>query len=140
MKIRHILMVWILVMAAGKAWAAGDEHARYAAGFKNFLTCELTRTSAISPFNGKAFAITMIRLHNIRPESGMRILTGAIQCSVSGEYKTLYAALGVKKLEDRQVVAYYTLRKTDFSILATELMTYPYKERCPWARYWVDTD
>ncbi|MCP3944487.1 MAG: hypothetical protein GY710_23820 [Desulfobacteraceae bacterium] len=121
-------------------FAQGDEFTKYEMSFKNFLTCELTRTGAINHFEGKAFKITMIDLFSIQRESGMVILTGAVRCAVEGRYFVLYAALGVEAILDKEKVSYYTIRKKDFSILVTGLIRFPYKERCPWSRYWVDTD
>ena len=135
-----LAVIFILVSGVVQAFAADAAFYKYEAAFKNFVTCELTRTDAVSHFKGKPFSITMINLHNIQPESGMAILTGAVQCSVDGKYKTLYPAVGVRTVEGRDVVSYYTIRKKDFQILATELFRYPYKERCPWSRYWIDLD
>jgi hypothetical protein len=120
--------------------AEEDEYQRYEASFRNFLTCELTRTDAVNHFKGKDFKITMVNLHGIQQESGMKILTGAVQCYVGDENKLLYVAVGVQPLAGKEIVSYYTIRKKDFSILATELIRFPYKERCPWSRYWVDLD
>lgn len=127
-----------LVIFVGQVGAAEDEYGRYEAGFKNFLTCELTRTDAVNHFKGQAFTITMINLHNIQVESGMVILTGAVQCFVKDTYKTLYPAVGVEKVAGREKVSYYTIRNHDFSILGSELIRYPYKLGCPWSRYWTD--
>lgn len=118
--------------------AAENEFSRYEAGFKNFLTCELTRTDAVNPFKGEPFTITMINLHDIQLESGMGILTGAVQCFVKDTYKMLYPAVGVEKVAGKEKVSYYTIRNHDFSILASELIRYPYKQRCPWSRYWTN--
>ena len=139
---RSIFFAGILVFAFGVAPALGMDAAfyKYEAAFKNFITCELTRTDAVNHFKGKSFSITMINLHNIQPESGIAILTGAVQCAVDGGYKTLYPAVGVRKLAGKDVVSYYMIRHKDFKILATELIRYPYKERCPWTRYWIDLD
>ncbi|MEH0022244.1 MAG: hypothetical protein V6Z89_21500 [Desulfobacter sp.] len=135
-----LLIFCLVVLPFFNAIAAEDDYSRYEAGFKNFLTCELTRTDAVDHFNGKEFKITMINLHGVQQESGIAILTGAIQCFAGEEYKTLYAAIGVKSLEGRDVVSYYTIRDARFSILATELIRFPYMERCPWSRYWVGLD
>jgi hypothetical protein len=110
------------------------------ASFKNFIKCELTRTDAVNHFNGRAFTITMIDLFDIQDESDMKIITGAVQCFVENKYQTLYAAVGLKKILEKQQVVYYTIRHTDFSILATELYQYPYKERCKWSAYWINID
>ncbi len=132
------IMLWIAVV--GRLWAADGDYPEYDAGFKNFITCELTRTDAVDHFNGAPFTITMIRLHTIKRESGMRILYGAVQCSVGDGYHTFYVAIGVESVAGKKTVGYYTIRKQPFSILASELYRFPYMERCPWTRYWVDTD
>ena len=104
------------------------------------MTCELTRTDAIDHFKGTPFTITMIRLHGIAQESGMRILTGAVQCAVKDKNQTLYSAIGVERVAGKEKVSYYTIRNQDFSILASELIRFPYQDRCTWSRYWVDLD
>lgn len=108
--------------------------------FKNFIRCELTRTSAVNPFKGKAFEITMIDLFDIQEESDLKIVTGAVQCFVDKKHQRLYVAVGLKEILGKTQVVCFTMRHNDFSILATELMRYPYKERCPWSEYWVDLD
>lgn len=133
-------MILGIILLPGSLWAQGPEFTQYEMGFKNFLTCELTRTDAKDHFQGKAFKINMIHLFDIQPEGDMMILTGAVQCFVEGKAHTLFAALGVNTILDREKVSFYTLRTTDFSLLATELIQYPYKERCPWTQYWVDMD
>ena len=109
-------------------------------GFKNFITCELTRAGAVDYFKGKNFKITMVDLFALQRESDMVIITGAVRCVVEDSFQLLYVAVGVEAIMDKEQVTYYTVRKDDFSILATELMQFPYKERCPWSRYWVDLD
>jgi hypothetical protein len=140
MKYILFILFGFLILMPGFSRAGTQEFARYEMGFKNFLTCEFTRTNAKNHFNGKAFKITMIDLFDIQQESGMVIITGAVQCLVGDDYYTLFAALGVETILDREQVNYYIIRKKDFSILATELIKFPYKDRCPWSRYWVDTD
>ncbi len=108
--------------------------------FKNFVTCELTRTDATNHFDGKPFKITMIDLFDVQMESDIKIVTGAIECFVNDKYLTLFAAVGITKLLQKEQVSYYTIRNNDFSILATELIRLPYKERCKWSQYWVDID
>ncbi len=108
--------------------------------FQNFIQCELTRTQATNHFKGKAFKITMIDFFDVQIESDMEIVTGAVQCFVVDKHITLYAAVGLKTIKDTKQVLYYTIRNQDFSILATELLKYPYKERCKWSQYWVDID
>ncbi|WDP93416.1 MAG: hypothetical protein HUN04_26335 [Desulfobacter sp.] len=129
-----------MLACTGPVKAEDNEYDKYAAGFKNFITCELTRTDAADHFKGKPFTITMVSLHDIRPESGMKILCGAVQCFVDGGYRTLYVAVGVEPVAGREKVSYYTIRKKTFSILASELFRFPYMERCPWTRYWIDLD
>jgi len=129
-----------LLVFAGQAHAGDDEYRGYEAGFKNFLTCELTRTDAVDHFKGKSFTITMVNAYDVRQESGIKIITGAVQCFVKNKYSTLYAAVGLEEVAGKEKVSYYTIRNQDFSILASELIRFPYKERCPWARYWIDLD
>lgn len=140
MRLSAFVVGLLLFVLGGQSLAASDEYSRYAAGFKNFITCELTRTDAMDHFKGKAFSITMINAHNIREESGIKIITGAVQCFVNNEYTTLYAAVGVEDLAGKEKISYYTIRKQKFSILASELIRFPYMERCPWTRYWIDLD
>ena len=116
------------------------ELARLENSFKNFIKCELTRTQATNHFQGKTFKITMIDFFDVQIESDMEIVTGAAQCFVVDRHITLYAAVGLKKIKDTKQVLYYTIRDRDFSILATELLKYPYKERCKWSQYWIDID
>jgi hypothetical protein len=106
----------------------------------NFITCELTRTNAKNYFKGKSFKITMIDLFDIQQESDLTIVTCAIDCFVENSHQILYAAVGVKEILGKKQVLYLTIRPKDFSILATELIRFPYKERCPWTQYWVDID
>lgn len=120
--------------------AGSQEYSEYGRAFKNFITCELTRTDAVNHFEGKPFSITMIDLFGIQEESGMVILTGAVLCDVQGKTMMLYPAVGVETIFGEKNVSYFTIRPGDYSILATELYRFPYKERCPWARYWIDTD
>ncbi|MBU3954372.1 MAG: hypothetical protein KJ658_19765 [Proteobacteria bacterium] len=140
MKRFHGLLLGVLILMPSFLLAQDNEFTKYEMSFKNFLTCELTRTDARNHFKGKSFKITMIDLFDIQRESGMVIVTGAVQCFVEDRYQTLYAALGVETIIDKEKVSYYTVRESDFSILATELIRFPYKERCPWSRYWLDTD
>jgi hypothetical protein len=131
------LLLFSLVSATVSG-AAEDGFRRYEAGFTNFVTCELTRIGQGSYFQGKSVDITMINVFDVRPESDLVIITGAVQCFVEDTYQTLYAAVGVKTIMDKEKVMYFTIRPDDFSILATELMRYPYKERCGWSRYLLD--
>lgn len=108
--------------------------------FKNFVTCELTRTDADDHFKGKPFTITMIDLFDVAEESGMKIVSGAVECFVGNSHKTLYVAVGLKETLGKWQPGYYVIRKSDFSILATEILKYPYKERCKWGAYRIDID
>ncbi|MCG8618772.1 MAG: hypothetical protein MI802_21335 [Desulfobacterales bacterium] len=129
-----------VLLLATPGFTQDEAYDRYEASFRNFIKCELTRTDAMDHFKGKAFKITMVNLHGIRNESGIKILTGAVQCFAGDTYHTLYTAVGVTQVAGKEIVSYYTIRKKRFSILATELIRYPYMERCPWSRYWVDLD
>ncbi len=117
-----------------------SDYNAYESGLSNFVTCEMTRTGAISYFEGKPFIITMIDLFRVQKEGNLTILTGAVRCSVEETFHVLYVALGLETILGEEKVSYFLVRKKDFSILATELLKYPYKERCPWARYWIDID
>lgn len=108
--------------------------------FKNFVSCELTRTNATNHFKGKPFKITMIDLFDIKYESDLTIVTGAVECFVVQKHKTLYVAVGIKEIMATKQVVYYKIADKDFSILATQLIKYPYKERCKWSQYWIDLD
>ena len=120
--------------------AADQEFYELEAGFKNFIQCELTRADAEKHFKEKNFTVIMVNLFNVTREMDLTILTGAVKCDVQGLYRTLYVAMGLRDLEGKKVVSYFTIRHKDFRILATELIRYPYKERCPWARYWIKQD
>ncbi len=122
------------------SYADDTEFNKEEISFKNFITCELTRTDATNHFNGKFFKITMIDLFDIQIESDIKIATGAVECFVGDKYLTLYAAVGLTKNFGKEQLSYYTIRDKDFSILATELIKFPYKERCKWSQYWVDID
>ena len=130
----------MVVFSDAEMFADEFEFATVEKRFQNFVRCELTRTDATNHFNGQPFSITMIDLFDIQPESDLKIITGAVQCFVDRTYHTLYLAVGVKSILDKPQVLYYTIRKKDFSILATELIKYPYKERCKWSEYWIDID
>ncbi len=134
------LCLFMVLLYTESLWASGDAFTKYEASFKNFLTCELTRTGAVNHFKGSPFKITMIDVFEIQKESDMVIITGAVRCAIEGRYQVLYVALGVETIMGKEQVTYYTIRPKDFTILATELMRFPYKERCPWSRYWVDID
>ena len=134
-------MILMSIILVTRGAAASDlEFITMERSFKNFITCELTRTNATNYFKGKSFEITMIDMFTAQPESGMTILTGSVECFVDNTHKNLYAAVGLKTVMGSRQVLYLTIRHKDFSILATELIRYPYKERCKWAPYWIDTD
>lgn len=134
------VVVFFSLLSASFLMADEIEYNRMEMSFKNFMTCELTRTNAVDHFNGKTFKITMIDVFDIHSESDVTIITGAIDCFVGDTHQTLYAAVGLKSILGKEQVVYYTIRKKDFAILATELFKYPYKERCPWTQYWIDLD
>ncbi len=106
--------------------------------FKNFLQCELTRVDAPDYFNGKPFKITAINMFDVKNEGDLTIVTGMVKCWVVNRFETLFAAVGVKQLLGHEKVYYLLIKKQDFSILATQLGKYPYKERCAWSRYSMD--
>jgi hypothetical protein len=135
-----LFLIFTAVFLPWNSCADDLEFSELEMSFKNFITCELTRTEAMNPFNGKPFKITMIDLFDVQMESGLQIVTGAVQCFVDNQSLTLYAAVGITKLLEKEQVSYYTIRDKDFSILATELFRFPYKERCKWSQYWVDID
>jgi hypothetical protein len=139
---RRMTLIVLLLTALlfSEAAASGDDFERYKASFKNFVTCELTRTDATDHFKGAPFTITMVSLHSVTRESGLTILKGAVKCHVKDRYVTLYPAIGVETVVDKKQVTYYTIRREDFSILASELFRFPYNERCPWTRYWINLD
>lgn len=140
-KFGHYFIVTILfILIASPAFCDEFEFAVAEKRFENFIRCELTRTSAIDHFKGKQFQITMIDLFNIQSESEIKIYTGAIQCFVDKSYHTLYAAVGTEQILETEQVQYFTIRKANFQILATELIRHPYKERCKWSQYWIDID
>ncbi len=120
--------------------AVSDEYefSKIEKSFKNFITCELTRDDAVNHFNGRPFTITMIDFFDVQDELDLKIITGAVKCVVDDEHLTLYTAVGLKNILNTNHVLYYTIRDKNFSILATELIQYPYKERCPWSQYWID--
>ncbi len=133
-----VVIVLFIVFCAKFSHGAEDGFSRYEMGFTNFITCELTGMGPNAYFKGKSVEITMIDVYTVRNESDLVIITGAVQCFVEETAKTVYAALGIKTVMGREKVMYFTIRPKDFSILATELMRYPYKERCTWSRYRLD--
>lgn len=122
------------------AFAGDAEFKETKACFENFIRCELTRTSAENYFSGKSFTISMVNFFDIKKEGDIIIITGAVECWVEKEHLNLYAVVGIKEIFEKKKVSYLVIRRKDFSILATELMNYPYKERCGWSQYWVDID
>ncbi|NOX34060.1 MAG: hypothetical protein GXP56_10040 [Deltaproteobacteria bacterium] len=140
-KLIILSFIFIFTFIISKPLPADDfDFNRMEMSFKNFIKCELTRTDAFNHFNGKPFKITMVDLFDIQNESDIKILTGAVECFVVDKNETLYAAVGLKSIMGKEQIAYYTIRKKDFSILATELFKFPYKERCKWSQYWIDID
>ncbi len=141
---RNILSFFCLLvyMTCVSSLSRADEIGfnRLETAFKNFISCELTRPDAIDYFKGKPFTITMIDIFDIQTESDMKIITGAIKCFVADRHQTLYTAVGVNTIMGKNQVGYFTIRNTDFSILATELFRFPYKERCKWSAYNLDFD
>ncbi len=116
----------------------GDNYEKTKKCFENFATCELNRSDALDHFDGKPFKIIMINFFDAVQEGDLLIVTGAVKCWVDGKYENLFIAVGVRELMGYEKVYYYLVRKKDFITLATELMNYPYKERCRWDRYWID--
>ncbi len=135
-----LFLIFTAVFLSWNSYADDSEFSEMEMSFKNFIICELTRTEATNPFNGKPFKITMIDLFDVQMESDLQIVTGAVQCFVDNQSLTLYVAVGITKLFEKEQVSYYAIRDKDFSILATELFRFPYKERCKWSQYWVDID
>lgn len=138
-KFCSLILIFLLTLP-GSGRGADQKFNELEAGFKNFIQCELTRTDAENHFKGKKFTVAMVNLFNVTREQDLTILTGAVKCDVQGQYQTLYVALGLMDLREKTVVSYFTIRHKDFRILATELLRYPYKERCPWAQYWISPE
>lgn len=120
------------------AMADLDQYQETKMSFRNFITCEWTRSDPVDHFNGKPFKIVMINMFDAIHEGNILIVTGAVKSWVVDRYETLFVAVGVKELMDYEKVYYYLVRDSEFTILATELMNYPYNERCLWQRYWID--
>ncbi len=137
---KTIFCLLIVVFCSSPLLADEFEYNKMSASFKNFVTCELTRTDATNHFKGKPFKITMIDLFDVQKEADLTIVTGAVECYVGKKYLTLYVGVGLKNTLGKEQVVYYTIRNKDFSILATEIIKYPYKERCNWSQYWIDLD
>ena len=141
--LRASIAVLALVLVGflwGNTWASEDEFNQVDSQFKNFVTCELTRNGAPSYFKGQPFTIVMVDLFTVAQELDLTVVTGAVQCFVNEKNQTLYVAVGVKEVMEKHQVQYFLVRHRDFKILGTELMQYPYKQKCGWNRYWVDTD
>ncbi len=117
---------------------SSDEYERIKNSFRNFITCELTRSDPVDYFNGKLYKVIVVNLFDAVDEGDIRIVSGSVKCWVENRYEMMYLAVGLKKLMGKEKVYYFVARNSDFEILATELMNYPYKERCQWDRYWID--
>jgi hypothetical protein len=128
------------IFSAQNVFSSDAEFGETKACFENFIRCELTRTSAKNYFNGKVFTISMVNFFDIKKEGDIIVITGAVECWVIDKHKVLFVAVGVKEIFEKKKVSYLVIRNKDFSILGTELMNYPYKERCNWSQYWVDID
>jgi hypothetical protein len=135
-----VASVVLVLFSFGVSFSEESDYERTRMSFSNFVRCELTRTNAINYFNGKSFEITMVNMYDAKKEGDILIVTGAIDCFVEKKHVLLYTAVGVKTLISHEKISYFVVRKHDFSILATELMHYPYKERCAWSQYWIDID
>ena len=136
-KITTALTIFFLTLS-GTGFGADQDFYELEAGFKNFMQCELTRMDAQDHFKGKPFSVAGVTLFNVTRELDITILTGTVKCDVQGKHRTLYVALGLRQLQGKRVVSYYAVRHKDFRILATELIRHPYKDRCPWTRYWIN--
>ncbi len=130
----------LIFFSYGVSFSEDADYERARMSFTNFVRCELTRTNANNYFNGKNFEITMINMYGVRQEGNIQIVTGAVDCFVEKKHELLYVAAGVEALMGHEKVSYFVVRKHEFSILATELMNYPYNERCVWSQYWIDID
>ena len=143
---RGILKLFLIVFflsvfsGVGSLNAGSVDFKRFEMQFKNFVTCALTRNDAPSYFRGEPFTVTMVDLFDITPELDLTIVTGSVQCFVKDRQKMLYVAVGVKDIMDHPHVSYMAVRHRDFTILGTELMRYPYKDKCQWFEYWIDTE
>ncbi len=122
----------------GVGFSYDGKYAETKMSFENFVRCELTRNDAPDYFNGKPFKIIEINMYDVRTEGDVLIVSGIVKCWVVKEFKTLFVTIGVKKLLGHNKVYYLLIKKHDFSVLATQLEKYPYKEQCPWAQYWID--
>ncbi len=138
--ILSIFLLFLLLFTSNSSSAADIEYNETRACFENFIRCELTRTSAKNFFDGKNFTISMVNFFDIKKEGDLIIVTGAVECWVEKEHRNLFIAVGLQELLEKRKVSYLTIRKKDFSIIATQLMRYPYKERCDWSQYWIDID
>lgn len=132
----YLTVLFFWVIPAHSSEEDGYEKTRMC--YENFMKCELTRTDADDHFDGKPFKIVMINMFNVVREGDIVIITGAVNCWVVDKYESLFVALGVRSILNHEQVSYYVVRKKDFSIIGTELMNYPYKERCQWIQYWLD--
>ncbi len=123
---------------SGTCFSLEEDYEKAGMAFEHFIQCELTRKGTDVQFNNKPFTITTVNLFDVKKEGNLFIVTGAVQCWVNDSYQTLYAAVGIKKVLGNEKVSYYCIRKHDFSILASEILKYPYKYGCPWDRYRID--
>lgn len=138
--IKGFILSALILALFNTCHAEESDYEKTRMSFTNFVRCELTRTNAPNFFNGKPFEITMVNMYDVKQEGDIQIITGAIDCFVEKKHEPLYLALGVKTLMGQEKVSFFVVKKDDFSILATELMKYPYKERCAWSQYWIDID
>ncbi len=132
--------VWYVLLhliCATDVYGESSAFERHRVSFENFMTCELTRLTAPHPFDGKPFDIIMASVFDIRKESGIVIVTGAVTCDVQGEFKTLHVVAGLRTIMGKEHISFYVARPEHFTLLATQLMRFPYKDRCTWSRYRV---
>jgi len=135
----HIIVSFLCIfICKGICFSADADYQGMNMKFSNFLQCELTRVGAPDYFNGKSFKITAINLFDVKKEGDLTIVTGIVKCWVVNRFETLFAAVGVKRLLGHEKVYYLLIKKHDFSVLATQLEKYPYKNRCAWSRYQMD--
>ena len=135
-----IAIISSLFFAQGKAVCGEADFKKISDTFANFMTCELTRIDAPDYLDKKPFKITSITVFDVQTEGDLLIVTGVVKCWVEKRYQDLYAAVGIKKVVGHDRVVHLTVRKTDFSILASGLAKFSYKSRCDWNRYRVDLE
>ncbi len=140
-RITSFAVLYIFMMSAVSGVNGADgRFSQHFNCFKNFINCEFTRSDAVDYFKGEPHKIVMINFFDAVNEGDILIVTGAVKFWVKDRHETLFVALGIKTLFGHDKVSYFVARKTDFSIMATELINYPYKERCAWSQYWIDLD